>query len=294
MKICASLFVVFSAPAVVVDGLAFSVFRAFDGHPGLKQLAPPTTQEGAKFNIRMDIGQKDNEAHLHLKNFGIELLQEGTVKKDERVGLPGADGPHPQTSTGALPLNVFSTPSFVDMFGTQSVRFEKGAWEVVWKKDQMCGGVIIGLQVPAGATRNSNTASLPAGRLYMSFPVWTEDGLAEKQGLKRETESKCKEYIEEKMDEIRKMEETSNLFMKALHYRNAIAAVEKIDFSGIRTLENSVPDDTDTLPIGNGLMMNTKGTLWRKEVNFFGGSHSLLGEAFLSPVLEDSTEVLRP
>lgn len=276
--------------ATAVDSLAFSVFSAFDAHPGLQQLTQ--SQEGAKFSVRMDIGQSENEAHLNLDGLGLELLQTG-VPKSERVGLPGCDGPHPKTSTGGLAVNVFSTPCFIDMFGTQKVRFEKGAWEVIWKKDQRCGALICGFQLPVGAQRNANTAGLTAGRVYLSFPIWTEDGLAGRQSEKREAELKCKEYNEEKMDEIKKFEETSNLFMKAVHYRNAVAAVEKIDFSGIRTMDH-VPGETDVLPIGNGLLMNTQGTMWNKATDFFGEKHKMLGDAFLSPVVEDKKDLLRP
>ena len=288
MKIQALLLVL--SAATTVDSLAFSVFSAFEAHPGLQQLTQ--AQQGTKFSVRMDIGKKDSEAHLNLDGLGVELLQEEAIKA-ERVGLPGADGPHPKSSTGALALNVFSTPCFIDMFGTQKVRFEKGAWEVIWKKDQMCGSIICGFQLPAGAKRNSNSAMLPAGRIYLSFPVWTQEGLAHRQSEKREAEVKCKGFKKEKMDEIRKMEETSNLFMKAVHYRNAVAAVEKIDFSGIRSM-GSVPGETEVLPIGNGLLMNTKGTIWNKETNFFGGSHALLGDAFLSPIVEDKKDILMP
>lgn len=284
-----SFLLVISA-ATAVDSLAFGGFAAFEAHPGLQQLTQ--SQSGAKFSVKMDIGKKGDEAHLLLDHLGVELLQD-SVTKNERIGLPGVDGPHPKTSTGALALNVFSTPSFIDMSGTQKVRFEKGAWEVIWKKDQMCGALICGFELPTGAKRNSNSATLSAGRVYISFPVWTADGLTEKQSSKKETESRCKEFDDEKNDEIRKMGETSNLFMKAVHYRNAIAAVEKMDFSGIRSMGH-VPVEGDVIPIGNGLMLNTKGTIWNKAADFFGEKHAMLGDAVLSPILEDKKDMLMP
>ena len=280
----------FLSTVTAADALAFNVFSAFEAHPGLQQLKQ--TDQGAKFSVRMDIGKNENEAHLNLDGLGLELLQT-VVPKSDRVGLPGADGPHPKTSTGALALNVLSTPCFIDMFGTQKVRFEKGAWEVIWKKDQRCGALICGFQLPAGAKRNANSAELPAGRVYLSFPIWTEDGLASRRSEKREAEIKCKEYNEEKLDEIKKFEEASNLFMKAMHYRNAVAAVEKIDLSGIRSMDH-IPGDSDVLPVGRGFLMNTKGTVWNKENNFIGSRHTNFGEAFLTPIVEDSKDVLRP
>ena len=205
----------------------------------------------------------------------------------------GASGPHPRLSTGALALQVISMPSFIDMFGTQKVRFEKGCWEMVWKKDQHCGSIICGFEVPNGAKRNG--ANLPAGRLYLSFPVWTQGGLSVRQEERTHAEAKVKEFSQEKDDELRKMEATSNLFMKAVHYRNAVAAVEKIDMSGIRFL-SQIPLENEVMPIGDGILMNTKGTIWNKDNNFLGAKHSLLGEAILSPYVEDQiqTDVLKP
>jgi len=79
------------------------------------------------------------------------------------------------------------------------------------------------------------------------------------------------------------MQATTNPLMKALHYRNALAASEKIMMSGVKGLVESVPDNEDVMPIADDLVMCTKGTVWTKSGNFLGKEHVLLGE-FLSCV----------
>ena len=81
-----------------------------------------------------------------------------------------------------------------------------------------------------GAKRNG--ANLPAGRLYISFPVWEQEGLAVRQAEKFNAEARAKEYAQERDEELEKYATETNLIKKAMHYRNAVAAVEKIDFTG--------------------------------------------------------------
>jgi len=272
-----------------VDAFTIDMFSAFQANPLLSKMTE--TKTGDKFTVRMDIGNnKKDETHLFLDGLSVELRKDA-APADNKVGLPGADGPHPKTSTGALAVDILKTPHFIDMFGTQKVRFEKGCWEMIWRKNQQAGSVILGFHLPSGARRNG--ASLPSGRIYMSFPVWSEDGLATRQKEKTEAEAKVKEFNKEKDDELKKYQEASNLFMKALHYRNAVAAVEKVDLTGIRFL-NQVPSESEVIAIGGGVLVNTKGTIWSKENNFFGEQHVLLGDAVLCPFVEKDENTLMP
>ena len=302
----------------VANGFAFGIFDAFKASPLLSEVSE--YKMGDKFSISMDVGEKD-QVHMNLNGLTIELLQEG-APKDERVGLPGVDGPHPQTSTGALAIKVHSSPSFIDMYGTQKVRFEKACYEMVWKKvrtktpfscvgcrvivgeinrarlpflrsqDNLCGSIVCGFNLPMGAKRNG--ANLPAGSLYLSFPVWQQEGLAIRQAEKFDAETRAKEYAQERDEELQKYATADNLFKKALHYRNAVAAVEKIDFTGIRYL-SQVPSNDEVTPIGNGLLLQTKGSVWTKGSGFLVAKHSLLGDAKLAPVVEEPAEnILRP
>lgn len=163
-------------------------------------------------------------------------------------------------------------------------------------KDYYCGSIICGFRLPAGANRNG--AKIPAGRLYLSFPVWTRDGLDLKQSDKAEAEEMRKLHMEEKDEELRKMQETANLFKKALHYRNAAAAYEKHDMIGGSWMKH-IPSDDEVISIGDGLLMNKKGYVWTKEEGFFGAHHTPLGQAMVEnhvddPETDTSSPPLRP
>lgn len=121
---------VLASTVAVANGFAFGIFDAFKASPVLSEVHE--YKMGDKFEISLDVGEKD-KGRMSLNGLTIEMLQEDAAK-DEKVGLPGTDGPHPQTSTGAMALKVHATPSFIDMFGTQKVRFEKACYEMIWKK----------------------------------------------------------------------------------------------------------------------------------------------------------------
>lgn len=73
-----------------------------------------------------------------------------------------------------------------------------------------------------------NQGKLPAGRLYLSFPIWTLDLLNKQQVAKAEAVKKAKEYELETNEKLSAMRETNNIFMKALRYRDATEAYEKV------------------------------------------------------------------
>jgi hypothetical protein len=279
----------FVACVAMTNAFAFDVFGAFKADPVLSKFAAVKT--GEQFKVRLDIGQDETSPHMYLDGLCIEMVHD-VAKKNEVVGMPGADGPHPQTSTGTHVLNVLSHPFFIDIFGKQKVRFEKAAWEMIWKKDNHCGSIICGFDVPVGAKRND--ANLPPGRIYLTFPVWSQAGLAIRQAERSEAETKVKTFSIEKNEEMQKYYTETNLFKKAMHYRNVAAAVEKIDMTGVRWL-SQIPTNSEVISIGNDLLLNIKGQVWQKETAFFGANHKLLGTAVLSPLVEESKDnILRP
>ena len=71
--------------------------------------------------------------------------------------------------------------------------------------------------------------------------------------------------------------------MKALHFREAFAAQERLDFSGVKTLQE-VPEASDLSGIGGDLLLCRYGTVWTKDGNFFGGDHELLGSSTIRSV----------
>jgi hypothetical protein len=87
------------------------------------------------------------------------------------------------------------------------------------------------------AVKNNGGAKLPAGRMYLSFPVWTMELLAEHQARKADVEERASVYIKEKNDKLAAMQETDNLWKKANLYREAASSrfPTWIKSSGFRT-----------------------------------------------------------
>ena len=90
----------------------------------------------------------------------------------------------------------------------------------------------------------------------------------------------AKEKLEERKQEIIKMKETPNPFMKALHYRNAYAATEEFQLQPLRFYEETVPDEGETIELQDDFIISTKGKLRVKETP--GGDHSPLGTCKLT------------
>lgn len=94
--------------------------------------------------------------------------------------------------------------------------------------------------------------------------------------MKQIAEVKYKEYESERNEQLVKLKETSNLFQKAMHFRQAAKAVESMDNTGLHLLTN-LPLNHELLDIGGtndedggeGLLKMVKtGTLWSKTGSF--------------------------
>jgi hypothetical protein len=161
--------------------------------------------------------------------------------------------------------------------GSQLVKTMKGCWEVCWKRDATAGSLVCGFEVSEDYKRND--AVLPMGRIYLSFPVWTEDGLTFARGEKQRIAERGTESLAEKQEEMRKMKETNNPLMKALYYRNACAAAEK--YSLLPRLDSvqmkMIPDENDIMKLQDDLLLTTKGLVWSKDLT--RGKQILLGTA---------------
>ena len=151
----------------------------------------------------------------------------------------------------------------------------------VWRESAPAGVIVCGFHLAEDVKRGDSI--LPKGRIYLSLPVWNRDGLADKQAYKAEKIAEAEQHKIDQAADIAKMQATSNPLMKALHFRNAVAASEKISNSGVKNLVAIVPDDEDVMPIGNDLVICTKGTVWTKSGSFLSKEHVLLGVASASP-----------
>ena len=73
------------------------------------------------------------------------------------------------------------------------------------------------------------------------------------------------------------MNDTRNILQKALHFRNAAAATEQMDYTGLHYMVD-IPSKDDVVEIGNGLQMVKSGTIWKKagSVDSFPAKHHIL------------------
>lgn len=249
------------------------------------------TDLGTLLDVKLEVG-KDQRHRMTMSGLCVELLPNNIAKNAQKnfPGLPGAQGPNPKSSTGAKHLNIKKKPCFIDMTGTQAVRLEQGAWEVVWRDNSPSGSLVVGFNVPD--TYQRNDATLPKGKLYMSFPVWTTETLAKAQELKSDAQARGKELLDEKAEAMRKYEADGNILKKAMFYKEALSAAERFS---LVPLYKDVPADKDTMILQDDLIINTQGSVWSKKEGgggFFQNSpdKTFLGMATLSPALMDDKE----
>jgi hypothetical protein len=141
--------------------------------PGLVQMIETQTEQ--RLSVTLNIGKEGDSSRLPIKGMIFDLRKERA--QYEHVPMPGIDGPHPELSSGARRLDLIKEGHYSGMSGPQEVRTLKGCWEMVWKKDASAGTLLCGFEVPDAYKRND--ATLPHGRIYISFPIWTRDGLVD-------------------------------------------------------------------------------------------------------------------
>lgn len=235
-------------------------------------------QQATLLNIKLDVGTT-KESRMSVSGMILELSSK--VANYIHPKMPGADGPHPQLSSGVRTLNLIEEGSYIDMMGKKAVKTLNGCWEMIWRENGAFGSLICGFDIPQDYIRNE--ASLPQGRMYLSFPVWTKIGLKEAQDAKEKVLALTDGYMGEKKNAFEMMEATSNPFMKAFHFRKALAAIEKYSLHNVKAAE-MVPTDSEVIPLQDDLLLSTKGLVFAKERVFFQATHELLGLATAAPV----------
>mmetsp|Transcript_30686 Transcript_30686/g.45139 ORF Transcript_30686/g.45139 Transcript_30686/m.45139 type:complete len:302 (-) Transcript_30686:133-1038(-) len=258
-------------------------------NPVLEQHA--LSLEGTSLPIRLAVGGRDSHdasSRQLLDGLVIDLLTERLEKNGPaRVNLPGADGPRPFQSSGPFGFNIVKDASLIDLTGRHNANIQNGCWEVNWRKDAYAGYFVCGFEVPKEVKRNEQCL-VPSGRVYVSFPLWEKGTLEEKRFIKKQQDKVVQKYEREREDAMRFMEQDSdNLLLVALHFRNAAAAQEKIDMTS--TLSGIPMSDYDLMEVGeNGLLMCKQGTVWTKDNSFsrlLSGQRDqvLLGHAIIRP-----------
>lgn len=229
-----------------------------------------TMDVNARFNIGIISPEFSIDGfEFHLRN---NPLHSNAAKANRRVPLPGADGPRPHLSSGPHRIHVAHHGSFISMDGLQNVELTRGTWELVWRDKSPAGLLICGFQLDKDAVRNA--AMLQKGNLYLTFPVWRKKALEEKQAKKHAAELEYKEFETERNDQIQKLKDTPNLLEKAIHFREAVKAVERMDKTGFHLMIN-LPSKDEVFDVsadsngddGDGLKIVKTGTLWSKLTN---------------------------
>jgi hypothetical protein len=249
---------------------------AFTAHPGLKNLS----KTDCKIDISLDIGEQ-NAARFVLQGLQLDLTQNVATGA---VNLPGSSGPHPQTSSGAHEISVKQQPFFISMNGLEKVELTRGAWEIVWYESSPSGTMICGFEIDKEVTQRN--VKIPACRIYISFPLFTAELLTDMLQRKAEVTERANGYQQEKNESLEAMEKTDNLFRKAMHYRDAIAAFEKLDMTGLRYFE-WVPSLDEVVTLPQGLLLGKKGTISISTKEMLFGSKTPCGSASIKELLSE-------
>jgi len=242
------------------------------------------SQEGKTLNLNLDISNPQalpmipqNNDRLYVRNLELQL---GSQAPKDPISLPGTNGPNPQHSSGPFFLDTIAPGSFISIAGKQSLSITNAAWEMIWKEYNVAGSLICALDVNKDVIRNS--AVMKKGLLYMHFPIWTQSGLEMARREKIEYEQDMKSLQKEQDTQMEKMRGSKNPLEKAMCLRNAVAANEKLTVKETSRFDSIPIEDGDVISLGDGLMICTKGTIWRKGTSkdFFGRvEHFLLGLA---------------
>lgn len=124
--------------------------------------------------------------------------------------------------------------------------------------------MICGLELLDDISRNEKGSKLPKGRVYLKFPLWNAEKLAEYQDRKAQTEAAAAQHIQDRDSELAKMQETSNLFFKAMHYRNAFHHFELLSLTPVAQMSR-VPGPDQVLAITDDLFVAKDiGSIWIK------------------------------
>jgi len=206
-------------------------------------------------SVQLDIGAAGSLSRLNVNAMALELSS--AQANYAHTPLPGTNGPRPHISCGARTLDVIDEGYYIDMKGMQHVKTLNGVWEIIWKENADEGKLICGFDVPIEYRRND--AFIPKSRLYLSFPLWTSSTWESAKFRREQILKQAKKLDSDHDKELEKMKSATNPILKALHYRNAAAAlVEKNQVNPIKSLKK-VPLEDEIFSIGENFLLSKKG-----------------------------------
>jgi len=228
-------------------------------------------QDNTQLKIQLHVGDKDS-GFLAVQNMIVQLGGRYDENEEERVELPGNRGFNSQYSSGGRRLNVVSKGTYVNMKGLQHIACDMGCWGMYWARGRPAGTLCMAFHLPQTYTRNQ--AVLPRGDMYLTFPVWTEEGLKYGQKAKQEALDEIELYTQKWNEELDKYEMTDNPIMKAIHERNAHIYATKCDNLYDYSLD-TIPENNQCLKLQEDLLLSNRGSIWKIE----GKDDILLGHA---------------
>lgn len=236
-------------------------------------------QINTNLNIELHVGDEEH-GFLTVQDMIIQLGGRFEDDDEERVSLPGNDARHSKYTAGARRMNVVSKGTFIDSKGTQHVECEKRSWEMCWVKGRPAGTIVFAFNL--AQTYKRNQAILPGGNMWLSFPVWTLEGLKSGQMAKREVLDEIDFYTQKWNKELDKFEMTSNPILRAIYEHNAHKYATRCDDLYDYSLD-TIPDDDQYSKIQEDLLLSKKGLIWKKD----GNDDILLGHAVAFPLCND-------
>jgi hypothetical protein len=242
--------------------------------PDLNDIVDLVQQDNTQLNIQLHVGDEES-GFLTVQDMIIQLGGRYNENEEERVKLPGNNGRNSKCTSGGHRLNILSRGTYVNMKGLQHIDCEKGCWEMCWARGMPAGTVVFAFDIPRSYSRNK--AILPGGDMWLSFPVWTMEGLKYGQAEKKKVLDKMEMYTRKWNEELDKYELTDNPIMKAIHERNAHIYATKEDELYDYSLD-TIPEDDECSKLQEDLLLSNRGLIWKKD----GKDDVLLGHAISS------------
>lgn len=247
-------------------------------HPNLASLVDRQAEQ--MLSVSLDVGNVGNggQSRLAVKDMILGLHSDAP---DYDVAMPGMTGQYPKLSSGGRKITTIQPGQFISMVGREVIDTLQGAWEMVWKKDAPAGTVVFGWDLPKDYVRNE--ARLPKGLVYVSFPIWSSEGLSEARKRKASVMEACEKKLRERDEALEKYEKETNILKKMMAFREAAAALEEYWSYPVDYMKH-VPEAHEIINMRDGLVLSANGFVWK---TLPGGQSSLLGTATAAPVATD-------
>lgn len=250
--------------------------------PDLCDMIDRQCKDNTQLDIQMHVGD-DETGFLTVQGMTVQLGGPYDDKEaDQHTKLPGSDGASADCCSGAYRLNFLCKGHFVNMEGTQYIDCQKGSWEMCWARGRPAGTMVFAFHLPQTYSRNQ--AILPEGDVWLSFPIWSVDGLKHGQMAKQKVMDEIEFYTQKWNEELDKYQLTKNPIMKAIHERNADIYAGKCDEIWDYSL-STIPDDDQCHQLQEDLLLSKQGLLWTKK----GDRDILFGNAIASPTCKGTT-----